>query len=59
MDNRHISLLVPPGNEGQLKEATAEGKTVIKYDDNIIPEKRRPLAGRPAGSECGNSCTCS
>lgn len=32
---------------------------VVCCDDRVDMDQRRPLAGRPAGTECGGSCTCS
>ncbi len=59
MEKQHILLLVPPGKENTIYRTIVNGKEVVKYEDKIILERRRALVGRPAGTECGNSCTCS
>jgi hypothetical protein len=42
-----------------LENKAASDKAAPVYKDKLQFERRRPLAGRPAGTECGNSCTCS
>lgn len=59
MNSPYIKLMVSPNAESAIREIRTNGTTVIKYDDKISMERRCALVGRPAGSECGNSCTCS
>lgn len=59
MDKPYIRLLVSPNEESSIREVIIEGETTVKYDDKISIERRRALVGRPAGTECGSSCTCS
>jgi len=42
-----------------LENKPASDKAAPAYKDELQFERRKPLAGRPAGTECGNSCTCS
>ena len=59
MNDTFMTLLVPPNQDSGIREVRGEGTTVITYDDEISLDRRCTLVGRPAGSECGNSCTCS
>lgn len=59
MSQRHARLLLYPGLHLAVKPVHAGGTTLFVYDDKLSGQQRRALAGRPAGTECGNSCTCS
>jgi len=53
-----------PAEQEELENKDLEGKipedkAAPVYKDRLQFERRRALAGRPAGTECGNSCTCS
>jgi hypothetical protein len=59
MTNEHVQLLTEPSEESMIRERDSAGETIVEYFDEVSLERRRATVGRPAGTECGNSCTCS
>lgn len=59
MKNQHVRPMVHTKLKPPVREVKAAGKqTTFKYVDEVKLDRRRALAGRPAGTEC-NACTCS
>lgn len=55
---QHIRMILP-AHEAMKDAKATEEKAPLPQEAMKTPGRRRALVGRPAGTECGNSCTCS